>query len=359
MRIIHTGDIHIGSPLKNLPPEKAQLRKTELLDGFRRLCAYAKDNGVTAVLIAGDLLDENRVTSQVKRQTLAFIEEAYPVAFFCVSGNHDWSGFGEQTLPKNLYTFEQNRGAGVYRLGDNVVLTGMDTKYFSATNFDKLTFTQNHFNILLLHGDVQAETSKEYIPLSRLQNKGIDYLALGHIHVPDVQAKPLDARGRYRYCGCPEGRGFDEVGGRGFFLIDIAQGRIVGEQFLTLAKRTVCERRVDITACQTYFDVENAVMGALQTERAENLVKVVLCGSYEAGLKKDLPVLTMRLNERFFFARVEDESRLKINPESYVNDLTERGEFVREALRYESLGVLRDEILEVGLKALSGEDIDL
>ncbi len=359
MRIIHTGDIHIGSPLKNLPTEKAQLRKTELLDGFRRLCVYAKDNGVTAVLIAGDLLDETKVTGQVKRQTLVFIADASPVLFFCVSGNHDWTGFDGEALPDNLYLFAQNRGAGSYYLGENVTVTGMDTKYFSTQNFQTLAFTPNTFNILLLHGDVYAEGSREYIPLDLLANKGVDYLALGHIHIPDVQSKPLDGRGRYRYCGCPEGRGFDEVGGRGFFLLDIAGGQIVAEHFLTLAKRAVSVKRVDIGGCQTYFDVENAVWGALQNERGENVVKIILCGEHEADLKKDISVLTSRLNERFFFAKVEDETRLKLHPEAYVNDLTERGEFVREVLRCGELDGLQAEILEVGLKALAGEDIDL
>jgi hypothetical protein len=49
LKIIHTGDVHIGSALKNLPPEKARLRQSELTDGFRRLCDYARDNGVSCV----------------------------------------------------------------------------------------------------------------------------------------------------------------------------------------------------------------------------------------------------------------------------------------------------------------------
>ena len=359
MRIIHTADIHIGSALRGLPPEKAELRKTEILDGFRRLCAYARDNGVAVVLIAGDLFDENRVTRQTKRQTLSFIEQAKPTAFFYVSGNHDDSGLENEPLPDNLYVFTQNHDATTYRLEGNIAVTGMDTRYFSLQNFDKLRFPMDAFNILLLHGDVSTDKGREYIPLGALQNKGVDYLALGHIHIPDLQCKPLDSRGVYRYAGCPEGRGFDEIGGRGFFQLEIDGGRIVSERFLTLAKRSVHEKQVDISACQTYFDVENAVFTALQQVSADDMVKIVLCGSFEPDLKKDLTVLSARLNERFFFAKVEDISRLHIDPESFAADLTERGEFVREAARYTMDDAIRDEILEVGLKALAGEDIDL
>ena len=50
MRLIHTGDIHIGSALALLPQEKAKLRQTEILDGFRRLSVFARENAVAAVL---------------------------------------------------------------------------------------------------------------------------------------------------------------------------------------------------------------------------------------------------------------------------------------------------------------------
>ena len=68
MKIIHTGDVHIGSALQNLPREKSALRKAEILEGFRRLCTYARENGVTAVLIAGDLFDGNDVAAEIKKE---------------------------------------------------------------------------------------------------------------------------------------------------------------------------------------------------------------------------------------------------------------------------------------------------
>jgi hypothetical protein len=54
-----------------------------------------------------------------------------------------------------------------------------------------------------------------------------------------------------------------------------------------------------------------------------------------------------------------DESRIYIDYTAFQNDLSERGEFVREVGRYELSEEERAEILDVGLKALAGEDIDL
>ena len=359
MKIIHTGDIHIGSAFQSLPRDKERLRKAEILDGFRRICAYAKENGVAAVLIAGDLFDTNEIAADLRREVYAAIEQAKPVLFFFITGNHD-TGIALENAPENFLRFSQNHAWASYALGEGVTVTGMDFADFSAQNFSALTLSPENYNIVMLHGNIQgAQGEKESLPAGYLQNKYIDYLALGHIHAPDTVAQRLDLRGRYRYCGCPEGRGFDETGKKGFFLLEIERGALINEKFYTFARREIVEVRVDISACTSYADIENGVFATLQTQRKENIVKVALCGTYKEGMRKELPLLSSRLCERFFHAKVVDESRLYIDPNSYANDCTERGEFIRETQRYNIEPSLKDEILEIGLKALAGEEIEL
>jgi fucose 4-O-acetylase-like acetyltransferase len=78
----------------------------------------------------------------------------------------------------------------------------------------------------MLHGQetagrfVKNKKSADYagsVSLSALRGRGIDYLALGHIHA--YKKAPLDSRGIYCYPGCLEGRGFDECGRKGFVLL--------------------------------------------------------------------------------------------------------------------------------------------
>ena len=352
MKIIHTGDVHIGSAMRLLPPEKVEIRKREIFEGLVALTRYAKENGVSVVVIAGDLFDENGVAPHWKKETLACIAAAAPVRFFYVSGNHDNALEFPEPLPENLFTFSKDHGWYSYDLGENITLTGADSRNFAQAFSTPLHLPQSKYNIVTLHGS-------DDIPLSYLTDRNVDYLALGHIHKPMPKAEKLDFRGVYRYCGCPEGRGFDEVGARGFFLLEIRGGRLVDEKFLSLAKRAVVEVRVDITACQTYLDVENAVMNATANVSSNDMVKAVLCGNPRAELRKDTSLLSVRLCERFFFAKIEDVSRPYIDPRAFENDLTERGEFIREVGRYEMNEDFRAEVLEVGLKALSGEEIDL
>ncbi len=354
MKIIHTADIHIGSALKGLPSDKSALRKAEILDGFRRLCAYAKKESVSAVLIAGDLFDEKATPRYIRREVFAAIASASPVRFFYALGNHDGEFDLTDEPPNNLFTFSQSRAFQSYDLGEGICITGIDAENLSPAAFSSLTLLPENYNIVMMHGDIRGE-----IPLPRLQNRFIDYLALGHIHKPALQCERLDRRGVYRYCGCLEGRGFDEVGDRGFFLLEIKDGVLLQEKFLSFATRKTVEARVDISDCNTYFEVENAVLKSLDGVSERNLVKIVLCGRHKAGLRKDISLLTARLSERFFCVRAEDESRILWNAQEFANDLTERGEFVREAGRYEMNADFLSEVLEVGLKALSGEEIDL
>lgn len=78
-------------------------------------------------------------------------------------------------------------------------------------------------HIGLLHGDVTTSDSR-YRPIraADIAGSGLDYLALGHVHscsgVLTAGAVP------YAYCGCIEGRGFDELGERGFLFGEVGAG---------------------------------------------------------------------------------------------------------------------------------------
>ena len=347
MKIIHTGDIHIGGAFQGLPKAKAELRKAELISNFATLCAYAKQTGVDAVIIAGDLFDKKQVADSEKQAVFSAVASASPVPFYLITGNHDGDTPLDGFTPDNLYLLD----GAVYEIGE-VRISGCDFKRFSLESVP--TMPKNTFNIVALHGEVGTEIS-----LSSLSGKNIDYLALGHIHKPMPVKEKFDGRGYYRYCGSPEGRGFDETGARGFFLLEIERGRVQNERFLSFAKRTTHAVSVDISACKTYLEVENSTLSALAQASENDMVKLTLCGRHAPELRKDISLLLQRLSERFFFVKIHDESQVAIDYTAYENDLTERGEFVREVGRYEMDERLRMEILEVGLKALNGEEIDL
>ena len=303
MKLIHTGDIHIGSAMKNLPTAKSQIRKREIIDGFRSLAAFAREQNVDAVLIAGDLFDENAVERQVAQEVFSIISSAEPVCFFYVSGNHDDEFSQNEGLPKNLYLFSQTHAWQGYRLKENVVITGADTRNFSTHLFENLRLNPADFNVVLLHGDIEKKNAKESIPLALMQGKGVDYFALGHIHKPMAQASRLDGRARFRYCGALEGRGFDETGEKGFYQGVIADDGAVSIEFVPFAQRKYEILTVDVTGKAPRAAVEEA----LPPDTEQDLYRILLTGEAE---RVEVSALEEALKGRFYALEVRDQTRL-------------------------------------------------
>ena len=68
MKIIHTSDLHLDSPLTTrLASEKVKERKNELLLSFRKTVQAAKTSGADGFIIAGDLFDSERVGKRNRR----------------------------------------------------------------------------------------------------------------------------------------------------------------------------------------------------------------------------------------------------------------------------------------------------
>ena len=354
MKLIHCADIHLDSPMEtNLSADKARERKLEIRSTFARLVRTAADEGVEAVLIAGDLFDGARVTKSTENYVLDLIASHPMIDFFYLSGNHDQGSTLANTaqLPANLYTF--GKLWSTYRRG-NVAITGA-----SVPDADTLSLNAEDVNILLLHGQERRSAGvagEDIIHLGRFKNKNIDYAALGHIHEHRVMR--LDARGTAAYSGCLEGRGFDECGTKGYVLLNIEGGR-VSHRFVPFATRTLHTVECDVTGFSSGLDLEERMLASVAHIVAADMVKVVLTGTCPTETMLDLSHLRGVLTERFYFAKIKDETRLSINAEDYAHDISLKGEFVRRVMASSLSETEKERVIACGFRALSGEELGL
>ena len=56
VKIIHTADLHIGSPMTELK-DRAQMRQAELLDTFGKIIDITKEESADDLIISGGLFD--------------------------------------------------------------------------------------------------------------------------------------------------------------------------------------------------------------------------------------------------------------------------------------------------------------
>ena len=225
-----------------------------------------------------------------------------------------------------------------------------------------LVIDSKKFNIVMLHGQESKSLVKdkaEVINLKALRNKGIDYLALGHVHM--YKMEKLDARGMYCYSGCLEGRGFDECGEHGFVVLDIDEdtGKYTHE-FVRFAQRELYTVDVDVTDCRTTSEMVSKATLDLQNARCddEGLVKVVLKGMLDVECEKDVAYIQSRFRQRFYYAKVNDETRLKIDISDYMLDESLKGEYVRQVMADDSIPEEdKKVIIRYGLQAIAGEEV--
>jgi hypothetical protein len=168
----------------------------------------------------------------------------------------------------------------------------------------------------------------------------------------------LDRRGVWAYAGCPEGRGFDECGEKGYILLDTEADVEARVTFCPVAKRTLHEIALDVTGCETLNDMCTRQNDAVRDIPATDMVKVVLTGALSPEISYDVVHLQKLLTEQFYFARVKDHTTLAINPEDYAHDISLKGEFIRTVMASRLSDEQKQKTILCGLRALRGEEVD-
>ncbi|MBQ7973985.1 MAG: metallophosphoesterase, partial [Clostridia bacterium] len=76
MKFIHCADIHLDSKMEtNLSSGQAKERKKEILNTFEKMVAYAAENKIRGIIIAGDMFDTARITNLTKSRVLNLINK--------------------------------------------------------------------------------------------------------------------------------------------------------------------------------------------------------------------------------------------------------------------------------------------
>lgn len=354
MKIIHTADIHLDSKLSaHLDSRRSRQRKTEILLSFKAMVRYAVENKVTAVIIAGDLFDSDVILPATRDIVLGEIASAHGVNFLYLCGNHDaGKALEDSAHPENLKFFG-NRWTRFDYGNVSVYGTKLDAGN-CRTAYGELSTDPCRFNIVTMHGAIGTTYGEDAVNKSALCQKNIDYLALGHYH--SHWEEPLDKRGTVCYCGCLDGRGFDECGKKGFCVLDI-DGNTYKSEFVSVSSREIFDIECDVTGLSTADDICKSVEKSVGSVPPESIVRATLTGEIPADAHKDLEMIKAELAERFWASDVKDCTRLYIDPLSYMNDVSLKGEFIRLLMESDLPKEQRDRVIRCGLNAISGLEV--
>lgn len=365
MKIIHCADLHLDSKMTaNLDKEKAKQRKSEILITFKRMVSFAAQNDVKAILIAGDMFDTKVISASTRNEISDLIIGNSDIEFYYLKGNHDRDNFLDNldTIPENLHLFTDSWTE--YKLGDGIVrLYGVElTKENSGQVQTSFAPDPSNINIVMLHGQESESNAKdktEVINIKNFKNKGINYLALGHIH--EYKLENLDGEGKYCYPGCLEGRGFDECGDHGFVLLDVnEEKKTIESNFVSFAQRRLYTIYSDISNLLTTPEIIRAVGKDISDSEAteRDLVKVVLTGTVDVECEKDIDYILSNFYDRFFFMKMYDETSIYVDYDSYMLDESLKGEFVRLVKASDLDEDTKGLVIKQGLHIIGGGKIE-
>lgn len=363
MKFIHCADLHIDSKMEsNFTTEQAKERKEEILRAYEYMVDFAVRNDVKVIMIAGDLFDKSKVGKRAKRRVMEQIYNNENIDFLYLKGNHDYVDILDDTdhIPSNLKFFNEQDWT-TYSYG-NIDVTGIEVTQNNHNEIaEKLVLEKSKLNVVMLHGQETKynSDSPEAINISGLKNHYIDYLALGHVH--QYKKERLDERGIYCYCGCLAGRGFDECGQKGFVLLDVNDNAIE-DKFIPLDTRQFHEISVDVSRINSEYassEIIKTMEEKCDAIPQSDIVKFVLEGEADVDTDIDLTRIEREFEGRFYFVKIYNKTKPKVDYAAYANDKSLKGEFVRIMQKKDMDDEKKNEIIKLGLKALKGEEIEI
>lgn len=130
----------------------------------------------------------------------------------------------------------------------------------------------------------------------------------------------------WAYPGCPQGRGFDELGERGFLFGDVEPGR-VDMRFVPFAGRRYESLTVDVSQ----GDALDAIRRSLPPDTSRDIYRIRLTG--ETAEPLTLAPLERALSGEFFRLELRDDTRLRRDLWDRCGDDTLRGLFLGQLRR--------------------------
>jgi len=278
IKILHTADIHLDSPLKSLAMKDEDLQatvKTATRAAFMKIVDTALFEEVSALLISGDLFDGAErsaktaafLTTQLDRLLVAGI----PV--FYIKGNHDAENpiTGEVSLPENVHVFD-GRGGKRRIENSDVWIHGVSfsDRHAPESLLPKFGAPEpDAINIAMLHTSLAGSQGHDtYAPCSvaELTKMGFDYWALGHVHKRQVHSEAP----WIIMPGIPQGRDIGEAGPKSATLLTIDEKNISVSEVPTSAAQFI-EVRVGADGIESDDELRNRIRSVL-LETAQGLV---------------------------------------------------------------------------------------
>lgn len=349
MKFVHIADMHFDSPFTTLS-DKGNLgeqRRIEQRKIFKKIIEYIKENKIEYLFISGDLYEHKYIRKSTIEYINNLFKEIENTKIFISPGNHD------PILKKSYYNnFIWNKNVHIFKSEIQKIETeeadiygfGFDDFYCANSGIEKLVLDNpEKLNILVIHGTLNGANLEEmqYNSMSStmLENKGFDYVALGHIHKNN-----FTPNGKIIYPGSTMSLGFDELGEHGMVVGEITKNA-TELNFIKLDETEYVEREIN---CTDINSIEELIEKINEINIEQNkLYKIILVGkrNFEINI---YDLYKYELNEKII--KIKNKTKPNYNIEEIAKENSLRGLFAKEILEEIKKENYNNEIIENALE---------
>jgi DNA repair exonuclease SbcCD nuclease subunit len=224
LRFLHTADLQLGLKLRFVPADAGARLRAQRFDTLRSLGGVAREKGAEAVVIAGDLLDDNGVGPDTLQLAADALASLAPLPVLVLPGNHDaadeHSALARLDSADHVQVLDRREPVAV---GDALFFPcPLLRRHETRDPTDWLPAREpgdRRVRVAVAHGGVldfgESTEAPNLIDATTVLERGYDYLALGDWH-------GLFRYGdRVWYPGTPEGTHWREKQPGHVLLVDI------------------------------------------------------------------------------------------------------------------------------------------
>ena len=359
MKFVHIADIHMDSPFVNLSDKEnlGDLKRLEQRKKIKEVIEYIKENKIDMLFIAGDLYEQQ----YIKQTTIEYINNLFKeipeTQVYIAPGNHDPylknSYYSKYKWNENVKIFNSK----IEKIEQNEVDIygyGFEDFYCTECGIENLEIENpEKENILIMHGTLDGANieEKQYNSISTkmLEEKGFDYVALGHIHKTN-----FNKENKIIYPGSLVSLGFDELGQHGMIVGEIKNKKL-NIEFIPIKASEFVEKRIDVTEIISKEELIEKI-DSIKIQPNE-YVKIILEG------KRNFEINTYelyKLIQEQKIIKIKNKTKINYNLEEIENETTLKGLFAKEIkqkldnknLTNEQREIL-EKAIEIGFEALS------
>lgn len=352
MKFFHIADVHLGA-VPDSSFDGSEDRSKKIWDDFRRVIKQVGREKADLLLIAGDLFHRQPLMRELKEVNYLF-SQIPQTQVVLIAGNHDYlkrdSNYKKIKWENNVTMLCGEKEPAVYLPSIDTTVYGIsyETQEMKEPVYHRLQAeSKGKYHVLLAHGG-----DEKHIPFRKdiLYRAGFDYIALGHIHKPQVLIK-----NKMAYAGALAPIDKNDLGPHGFIKGIMEKDGKVHITFTESSGWRYELLAVKVHERMTQYELEERIR-ALAEERKQQMNteaviywKLQITGIRGADMEFDMAQLEQMENVREAVDETKVEFNWDILKERYRGNLL--GSYI-ESFEKEEMTEIEKQALVYGTEAM-------